>query len=68
MTLKQRVEELEKRVAQLEARPMYVPYTPCPPYQPYNPFPYPTITCQCGVPAEPPKEQGNEFFGRGSEE
>lgn len=48
MTLKQRVEELERRVKELEARPVYVPiYIPpqAPaPYQPHWPN-YPWITC-----------------------
>ena len=48
MKLKDRIEELEKRVALLEQRPVYVPYPQCPPYNPnpnvpYNPYPWSVI-------------------------
>lgn len=65
MTLKERVEELERKVRELEARPavVYPLYIPQPyyvqPLQPwYNPQPYYvppyTITCQGGL-------QGNQL-------
>ena len=38
-TLSDRITALEKRVADLEQRPIYMPYMPCPPY-PYPQFPY----------------------------
>ena len=44
MKLKDRIEELEKRVALLEQRPMYILYPSYPPYNPNpNPNPNPTI-------------------------
>lgn len=53
MTLKQRIEELERRVATLEQRPIYVSYPPCPPYTPNpnppNPIYPPPFFCQTGM-------------------
>lgn len=57
MNQKQRIEDLERRVRELEARPVYIPY------QPYAPLPqYPT-------PYYPPSPWWNPYgttFGGGS--
>lgn len=47
--LRKRIEELEREVAELKARPVYLPfpYEPQPaPYISPNPFPGYTITCE----------------------